>query len=151
VGIKAPQGVRRSRPGQRLAPRPKGLNERRSASGAQGAYKLARSRGVSALPSDELCPRVFGGPGLQHEKRFIVVGMEWRERITVDPKILVGKPTVTGTRISVETVIDALAAGWTNQQILENYPTLKEDDIRACLSYVGDLLHGERVYALETA
>lgn len=74
--------------------------------------------------------------------------MDWRDRISVDPGILVGKPVVTGTRISVEHVLDILAAGWTVPQILENYPTLTEPDIRACLSYASDVLHGERVYAI---
>ena len=63
--------------------------------------------------------------------------MEWRERITVDPKILVGKPIVKGTRISVEFVIELLAAGWGHQQILDNYPTLSDLDIRACLLHAG--------------
>lgn len=45
--------------------------------------------------------------------------MDWRERITVDPQILVGKPIIKGTRISVEFVIDLLARGWTPEQILK--------------------------------
>jgi len=75
--------------------------------------------------------------------------MDWRERITVDPRILVGKPVVKGTRIAVEMVVDLLAAGWTHQQILDSYPTLSEADVRACLSYASELLHTEQVYPLE--
>lgn len=55
--------------------------------------------------------------------------MDWRDHITVDPQILVGKPVVKGTRISVEMVIDLLAAGWTEEQVLDSYPTLNADDV----------------------
>ncbi|MBI2921244.1 MAG: DUF433 domain-containing protein [Planctomycetes bacterium] len=69
-------------------------------------------------------------------------------RITVSPKVLVGKPVIRGTRISVEFVIDLLASGWTTGQILEEYDRLKPADIRACLAYAGEVLHGERETAL---
>ena len=77
--------------------------------------------------------------------------MDWRDHIAVDPQILVGKPVVKGTRISVELVIDLLAAGWTQQQILDSYPTLKADDVRACLAYASEILHSEKVFPLEPA
>lgn len=77
--------------------------------------------------------------------------MDWRDRISVDPRILAGKPVVKGTRISVEMVVDLLAAGWTHEQILDSYPTLSEGDVRACLGYASDLLHGEKVFPLEPA
>jgi uncharacterized protein (DUF433 family) len=77
--------------------------------------------------------------------------MDWRDRITVDPRILVGKPVVKGTRIAVEMVVDLLAAGWTHQQILDSYPTLTEEDVRACLAYASEILHSEKVYPIETA
>ncbi len=77
--------------------------------------------------------------------------MDWRDHITVDPQILVGKPVVKGTRISVELVIDLLAAGWTEQQVLDSYPTLKTDDVRACLAYASEILHAEKVFPLEPA
>ena len=73
------------------------------------------------------------------------------ERIVVDPKILTGKPVVRGTRMSVEFVVDLLAAGWSHAQILESYPHLSEEDIRACLAYAGELLREEKVYPLKTA
>ena len=75
--------------------------------------------------------------------------MNWRDRIVVDPRILVGKPLIKGTRISVEMVIDLLAAGWTQQQVLDNYPTLKADDVRAGLAYASEILHSEKVFPLE--
>jgi uncharacterized protein (DUF433 family) len=77
--------------------------------------------------------------------------MDWRSRIVIDPKILVGKPVIRGTRISVELVVDLLASGWTHQQLLESYPHLSEQDILACLTYAGELLREEQVYPLKTA
>lgn len=76
--------------------------------------------------------------------------VELRNRIKVDPKVLVGKPVIAGTRISVEFVVDLLASGWSHARILESYPHLSEEDILACLQYAGELLHGERVYPLAT-
>jgi uncharacterized protein (DUF433 family) len=73
------------------------------------------------------------------------------DRILVDPKILVGKPVIRGTRISVEFIVDLLAAGWNHEQILESYPHISEEDIRACLAYAGELLREEHVYPLTTA
>lgn len=68
------------------------------------------------------------------------------DRIVIDPKILVGKPIIRGTRIAVEFVIDLLGEGWSYQQILSNYPHLKPEDITACLRYAGSLMKRERVY-----
>ncbi len=61
--------------------------------------------------------------------------MNWNERITIDPKVLVGKPVIKGTRLSVEFVIDLLGWGWTTEQILREYEHLTPDDIQACLAY----------------
>ena len=74
--------------------------------------------------------------------------MDWRERIIVDPQILVGKPIIKGTRISVEFVIDLLAHGWTTEQILKEYDHLTVEDIHACLAYAGELVKEEKVYSL---
>ena len=73
---------------------------------------------------------------------------DWRNRITVNPKILAGKPIIKGTRISVELILDLLANGWTTEQILENYPQLKREDITAVLKYATEILKEERVYPL---
>lgn len=69
-------------------------------------------------------------------------------RITVDRKILVGKPIIRGTRISVEFVIDLLASGWTTAEILDECDHLKAEDIRACFAYASEVLHGEKVFGL---
>ncbi|MDX1981400.1 MAG: DUF433 domain-containing protein [Bryobacteraceae bacterium] len=60
--------------------------------------------------------------------------MNWQDRITVDPNVLVGKPVIKGTRLAVEFIVDLLAAGWTPGQILDNYPRLIQEDIQACLA-----------------
>ena len=55
-------------------------------------------------------------------------------RIVVDPQALAGKPVARGTRLSVEFIVGLLAEGWNEAEILENYPSLQRDDIRACLA-----------------
>ena len=77
--------------------------------------------------------------------------MLWQERITIDPNILVGKPVIKGTRLAVEFIVDLLAQGWPESEILRNYPGLTTEDIRACLGYVNELLKTEKVYALLAA
>ena len=66
-------------------------------------------------------------------------------RITADPAIFGGKPIVRGLRISVELVLALLAAGATSEAILDDYPELEPDDIRACLSYAHAAIAGERI------
>ena len=77
--------------------------------------------------------------------------MNWQEHISVDSKVLVGKPVVKGTRIAVELVLQQMANGWTHEQILDSYPNLKAEDLRACLAYASEVLHEERVFPLRTA
>jgi uncharacterized protein (DUF433 family) len=74
--------------------------------------------------------------------------MDWRERIVVNPKVLVGKPVVKGTRIAVELVIDLLARGYSKEQIIEQYDHITVEDIQACLAYASETLRSERVYAM---
>jgi uncharacterized protein (DUF433 family) len=72
--------------------------------------------------------------------------MNWQERIVIDPAVLLGKPIIKGTRISVEFIIDLLAQGWMTEQILEEYDHLQPEDIRACLAYASEVLKSEKVY-----
>ena len=67
-------------------------------------------------------------------------------RITTDPAILVGKPVVRGTRLSVEFLIGLMADGWQEADILANYPGLTHEDLAACLAYARDVLASERVF-----
>jgi len=62
----------------------------------------------------------------------------------------VGKPVIKGTRIAVEFIMDLLAQGWTEQNILENYPGITHEDIISCLRYAEQVIKTERVYVLET-
>ena len=74
--------------------------------------------------------------------------MNWEDRIAVNPKVLVGKPTIKGTRIAVEFVIDLMARGWTIDRILGEYDHLTADDIPACLGYASEMLKSERIYLM---
>jgi uncharacterized protein (DUF433 family) len=74
--------------------------------------------------------------------------MDWRERIVVDPEVLVGKPIVKGTRLAVEFLVGLLAQGWAEQEILDNYPGLTHDDVLACLAFAEERLRSERIYPL---
>ena len=76
--------------------------------------------------------------------------MTWQDRIEVNEGVLAGKPVVKGTRLAVEFLIELLARGWTTERVLENYPGLTADDLRACLAYAHDVLAGEKVYPLAT-
>lgn len=77
--------------------------------------------------------------------------LDWQERIEIDPGILVGKPIVRGTRLAVEFIIDLLAQGWTEAEILRNYPGLTREDVQACLGYASATLQAEKVYPLVAA
>lgn len=66
--------------------------------------------------------------------------MNWKDRIVTDPGVLVGKPVVKGTRLSVEFLLSLKAAGWSDEQILENYPQLTVDDLQAVYVFAGALI-----------
>jgi uncharacterized protein (DUF433 family) len=70
-------------------------------------------------------------------------------RIVVNPRVLAGKPTIRGLRISVEQILAALAAGVPMTDLLGDYPELEAVDIQAALAYALDRVSEERVYALE--
>ncbi len=70
---------------------------------------------------------------------------QWRARITVNPDVLLGKPTIRGLRISVEQILRALGAGVPIDDLLGEYPELELDDIRACLVYASELAAAPRV------
>ena len=67
-------------------------------------------------------------------------------RIVLDPKVLVGKPIIRGTRLSVEFVIGLMADGWSEAEIPANYPGITHDDVIACLAYAWDTLGSEKVF-----
>lgn len=74
--------------------------------------------------------------------------MDWKDHIVSDKEVLLGKPTIKGTRISVELILDLLANGWTEQQILASYPGLTSDDLKAVFAYLKDCIAHELYFPL---
>jgi uncharacterized protein (DUF433 family) len=64
--------------------------------------------------------------------------MDYRDRITIEPGKRGGKPCIRGLRITVYDVLDCMAAGMSEEQILSDFPELEAEDIRACLSFAAD-------------
>ena len=74
--------------------------------------------------------------------------MNWETYIHTDPSILAGKPVVRGTRLAVDFIMRLLATGWTEAQIIENYPTLTPESLRAVFAYAAECLSEESLYSL---
>ena len=74
--------------------------------------------------------------------------MNWQDRITSDAGVLGGKPVIKGTRLAVEKVVELMAVGWSEGQIMENYPGVTHEDVAACLFYASEVLKSERVISL---
>ncbi len=72
--------------------------------------------------------------------------MDWQERVVLNPEVLAGKPVIRGTRLAVTFIIDLLAQGWTEREILDNYPGISREDINACLAYASEVLNAQKVY-----
>jgi uncharacterized protein (DUF433 family) len=66
--------------------------------------------------------------------------MNWKAHIETNQEVLSGKPVIKGTRLSVEHIINLLASGWTEQQILENYPRLSKESLQAVFGYIQEFL-----------
>ena len=69
-------------------------------------------------------------------------------RIASDPKVMLGKPVIKGTRITVETLLNKLAAGETENQLLESYPRLQREDIRAVYAFAAQALRADVIYPI---
>lgn len=76
--------------------------------------------------------------------------MKWKDRITLNPKIVVGKPVIAGTRIPVDLILTLLAQGVTVDELISRkyYPHLKREDVYAAISYASDRVKDERIYPL---
>ena len=74
---------------------------------------------------------------------------ELLSRITVNPKVMIGKPTIRGMRITVEQILRALAGGVSEKELLEEYPELEKDDFQAVFAYVTQLVGEEQVFPVE--
>ena len=69
--------------------------------------------------------------------------MDWQDRIVTTPDTLFGKPRIAGTRLGVDFLLDLLASGWSEAQILDNYPQLKPQDLQAVFAFVRDCMKDE--------
>ena len=74
--------------------------------------------------------------------------MNWRDRIEVNPEVLIGKSVVRGTRLAVEFILELLAAGESESDLISDYPRLIREDLLACLAYASHLAHEFRAYPL---
>ena len=70
------------------------------------------------------------------------------ERLAIDPEILSGKPVIRGSRIYAELILELLASGMPEAQILENYPGIQHEDVLACLAYASQLAHEWQIFPL---
>jgi len=75
-------------------------------------------------------------------------GIDFRDYIVVDPLILVGKPVIKGTRIPVSLILNLVAHGMTFEEIIDDYPSLTGEDIRAAILYAGARMDREEVLTL---
>ncbi len=73
--------------------------------------------------------------------------MLWQEYITADPAVLVGKPVIKGTRLSVEFILGLMAQGWPEEEIVRNYH-LQSEQVRACVAYAQERVSEEKVFAV---
>ena len=73
--------------------------------------------------------------------------MDYRERIQANPDVMLGKPTIKGTRITVELILRKLSEGAGVDDILAGYPHLQREDVLAALSYGADVVSHEEVFA----
>lgn len=74
--------------------------------------------------------------------------MNWRDSIHSDPEVLVGKPVVRGTRLSVEFILGLFSEGWSETQVLESYPNLTVESLRAVFLFAADCIREEALYPL---
>lgn len=74
--------------------------------------------------------------------------MNWRDYIHSDPDVLVGKPVIIGTRLSVDFILGLFSEGWTETQVLESYPSLTVESIRAVFLFAAECLREEALYSI---
>ncbi|MCG6117663.1 MAG: DUF433 domain-containing protein [Aquimonas sp.] len=73
--------------------------------------------------------------------------MDWKSRIVAEPEVMLGKPCIRGTRISVEWILERLSGGWDTSTLIEAYPHLSTADIQAALAFAAELMRDERYIA----
>ncbi len=76
--------------------------------------------------------------------------MNWKQHIHSDTSVLLGKPVIKGTRISVELLLELYKNGWSNQMILESYPNLSNENLTAVFDYLGECIRCELYFPLHS-
>ncbi len=76
--------------------------------------------------------------------------MDWKLYIHSDPDVLTGKPVLKGTRLSVDFILNLLASGWTENRILDNYPTVSKDSLHAVFAFAAECIKDEALYTLSS-
>lgn len=75
------------------------------------------------------------------------INMNWKDHIVSDPEILAGKPTIKGTRLSVELILDRLADGWSEQDLYRSYPNLTPAALHAVFGFASEVMRDEEYVA----
>jgi uncharacterized protein (DUF433 family) len=77
--------------------------------------------------------------------------VKWHDHIELNPKVMMGKPVIKGTRLTVEHLLERLGDGWSEEELLKSYPQLRSEQIRAALKYAADVLAHDRSVFGESA
>lgn len=71
--------------------------------------------------------------------------VDWKDHIEQDPKVMMGKPIIKGTRLTVEHLLERLGDGWSIEELLKSYPHLREEQVRSAIKFAASVLAGDRV------
>ena len=77
--------------------------------------------------------------------------MNWQDYIQANPEVLLGKPVIRGTRLSVDFILGLLAEGWDEKAILENYPQLTQQHLQAVFAFAAECMREESLYPLRNS
>jgi uncharacterized protein (DUF433 family) len=74
--------------------------------------------------------------------------MNWQQHIEINSAIMMGKPVIKGTRVTVENIVEELASGYSFEEIIKAHPRVTKEDIQAALHYVAQVIKNEKIYPL---
>lgn len=74
--------------------------------------------------------------------------IDWEDFIDADPEVMVGKPVITGTRLAVEFILERLANDWTEEMLLDSYPSLTRDALRAVYAFAAEVVSEQRFFSV---
>jgi len=118
--------------------------------GMSGEYYIYKCPGFPIFTDATLRSKLSARRGKSKEVKMQSVKEKLLQRIEVNPKVMVGKPVIKGTRIPVELILRLLAQGITVEELLEDYPHLAKEDIQAALLYAAGVLADEEVLPIAT-